>query len=76
MLYQVSGTKIQVAGTMHSVPAGSPCLPDWLSKAYDECEVFVTEHEVQEVFRGSVSEGDSGVKAMVEPWIWQELVAL
>lgn len=43
MLYELSGTRLRIAGTLHLLPPGGP-LPDWLAEAYGWSEAVFVEH--------------------------------
>jgi uncharacterized protein YbaP (TraB family) len=45
MYYQIIGTKVRLAGSLHSVPAERPQLPSWISDGYNWSSKLALEHE-------------------------------
>jgi uncharacterized protein len=45
MYYQIDGTSVRIAGSLHRVPAESPQLPGWVSQAYEWSEHLGFEHD-------------------------------
>ena len=43
--YQIDGSNVRIAGTMHVFPSGSPGMPDWLWRAYAWAEDIVIESD-------------------------------
>jgi uncharacterized protein YbaP (TraB family) len=46
MYFEIPGTNIRLMGSMHRLPADSPGLPGWTTKAYDWCDELVFESDI------------------------------
>jgi uncharacterized protein len=60
MYYEIEGTAVRLAGSMHLVPAAAPNLPEWIWRAYEWAEELAFEADLATV-RDHIylSEGDS-----------------
>jgi uncharacterized protein YbaP (TraB family) len=78
MYYQIVGTNVRIAGTMHLVPADSAVLPSWVSPAFDWSEVLVLEHAIDSAdwqWLKTLPGGET-VEQKVAPALWQQLKAV
>lgn len=75
MYYEIEGTSVRLAGSLHILPAAAPNLPDWVWRAYERAETIVLEHDLSQA-RGHVllKEGDSLEHHLPAP-LWNQLVA-
>jgi len=73
MYYEIDGTAVRLAGSMHLGPTTSPNLPDWVWGAYDWSEEVIFEADLATV-RDHIflQEGDSldhHLSAMERLWL-------
>ncbi|MCZ2498630.1 hypothetical protein GN316_17850 [Xylophilus sp. Kf1] len=74
MLYELSGTRLRIVGTLHLLPPGGH-LPDWLAEAHDWSEAVFVEHSPQD-FLTLAREIEAPLDTLVSPAFWQLLNGL
>jgi uncharacterized protein YbaP (TraB family) len=75
MYYEIEGTSVRLAGSMHLVPAASPNLPEWVWRAYEWAEEIVFEADLARVKDHIyLQKGDSLERHLPAP-LWEALEA-
>jgi len=75
MYYEIEGTPVRLAGSLHILPAAAPSLPDWVWRAYEWSETIILEHDVSQAREyASLKAGDSLERHLPAP-LWNQLVA-
>ena len=74
MLYELSGTRLLIVGTLHLLPPGGR-LPDWLAEAYEWSEAVFVEHSPTD-FLQLARQTHAPLDTLVSPAFWQLLNSL
>lgn len=74
MLYELSGTRLRIVGTLHLLPPGGQ-LPGWLAEAYDWSEAVFVEHSPTD-FLQLARQTSAPLDTLVSPAFWQLLNGL
>jgi uncharacterized protein len=75
MYYEIEGTTVRVAGSVHLLPATQPNLPDWAWSAYQWAETVIFEHDVSQARPHVVLEDGDSLGAHLPADLWNKLVA-
>jgi uncharacterized protein YbaP (TraB family) len=75
MHYEIEGTSVRLAGSMHLIPAASPNLPEWVWRAYEWAEDVVFEADLAKLKDHIyLPNGDSLERRLPVP-LWEALKA-
>lgn len=76
MYYEIKGTNLRIAGSMHVFPADSPKMPSWILDAYEWCEQLVIEFDSPTIFpHFHLPEGCS-LEHRLPADVWRDLSSL
>jgi uncharacterized protein len=73
MYYEIIGTQVRLAGSLHRLPAPSPGLPDWIWRGYEWSEELIFEADATDALKYFFSEGPS-LKTKIPRDTWDALV--
>src|ERR1700722_7558737 len=73
MYYEIIGTQVRLAGSLHRLPVASPGLPDWIWGAYGWSEQLIFEADATDALKHFFSEGPS-LKTKIPSATWDALV--
>jgi len=71
MLYELSGTRLRIVGTLHLLPPDGE-LPDWLARAYEWSDAVFVEHSPTD-FLQLARQTSAPLDSLVSPAFWQLL---
>jgi len=75
MYFQVSGTNVRIAGSIHIFPSYVKELPRWLLDAYDWADELVFEGDAQEIAKLFLRTDPASGEQLLSPDVWQSLRA-
>jgi uncharacterized protein len=73
MYYEIIGTQVRLAGSLHRLPAASPGMPDWIWRAYEWSEQLIFEADATDALKHFFSNGPS-LKTKIPSDTWDALV--
>lgn len=74
MYYEIEGTSVRLAGSLHLLPAAEPNLPDWVWKAYEWAETLVLEHDLAHVREHVLVKEEDSLERHLPAPLWNQLV--
>jgi hypothetical protein len=72
MYFEIEGSKVRLAGTMHRVPTGRPLAP-WVHEAIGAARLIYIEHEEDELKQGQFASAGSPSLAQRLPRSWSRI---
>jgi uncharacterized protein len=77
MYYQIVGTEVRLAGSLHMVPAVRPVLPHWVPSAFEWCDQLGMEHNVASFdwLQNMALPAGETLEQKLPPHLWQQLNA-
>lgn len=73
MYLQLTGTNVQLLGSMHLFSAASPRMPAWVSQAFDWAETLVFESDAPAILPFLKREGGQSLEHALTPEAWTRL---
>jgi len=76
MYYEILGTNIRLAGSLHLLPASTPQMAPWVWDAYQWSEVLVFEAEWATIHQHIRLTGNASLEHKLPPQVWTALTAV
>jgi uncharacterized protein len=75
MYYEIEGTTVRLAGSVHLLPATAPNLPDWVWGAYQWAEAILFEHDASTAKEHVLLKDGGSLESHLPVPLWNKLVA-
>jgi uncharacterized protein YbaP (TraB family) len=76
MYYEILGSNVRLAGSLHRLPATAPSLPEWVTDAYTWSEELVFEADPSTALQHFWRAGGSSLESRLPAHVWHALNAL
>lgn len=75
MYYEIEGTTVRLAGSLHLLPATAPNLPNWIWGAYQWAERILFEHDISTAKEHMFLKNGGSLESHLPVLLWNRLVA-